>query len=232
LSGSDSQQPLPKESDITKITSYQRYIQESGCNIGSAIDDAHKPLVELGIRVHLSTSSLRIILGELCPIPDIEGKREGQISTIGTSLVPAPRAVSTIPSGWSRANLLDTGTDGTQNDGEEERFRLTPLVEDLVADGIFISLVEARDRLESGGVSGNESTLDQERSHLDQAMLFGKRLDISRHLFCGQMAERVLDPVRWSETQDRSSALAVGTYMAVILELKLTSSDAVLPRSA
>jgi hypothetical protein len=183
LSGSDIQQPLPKESDITKISSYQGYIQESGCNVGSAVDYTHNPLVELGIWVDLSTSSTRIILGELCPIPDIESKREGEIGTIGTSLIPAPRAVSTLPGELWRANLLDTGTDGTQNNGEEERFRLTPLVEDLVADRILLRLIEARDRLESGRVFGNEGTLDQERSHVDQAMFFGKRFDISRHLF-------------------------------------------------
>jgi hypothetical protein len=201
LSGSDNQQPLSKLSDITKISSNQGYIQESGCNIGGAVDYSHKPLIGLGIWVDLSTSSFRIVFGELCSIPDIEGNWEGEVSTVRTSLVPAPRAVSIQPNGLVRANSLNASTDGTQNDGKEERFRLTPLVEDFVADSIFLSVVEARDGFESGRIFGNKSTLDQERSHLNQAMLFGKRLDVARDLFGRQMAKRVLYPGRWSDTR-------------------------------
>jgi hypothetical protein len=77
-------------SGITTAAWVQHYLQEGGCDVRTSIDDSHKPLVRLSIRVGLPTSSARVLLREGRFFPDIKGKWEREISTIRAGLIPAP----------------------------------------------------------------------------------------------------------------------------------------------
>jgi hypothetical protein len=146
----------------------------------------------------LPSSSFRITRGEGFAVPNVESEREREVGTVRTGLVPAPITVnSCLKSG--RIDLLDSGTNGTQNDGEEEGFRLTPFVEDFVANSFLFEVFQTRNRLESRRILCDQGALDQQLSHLGQFICLGESLDIADDLLLCEMGERILDSKTQSE---------------------------------
>jgi hypothetical protein len=123
----------------------QDYTQKGRCDVRASIDHTHQPLVGLSVGIRLSSSSARIVFGKDVFLPDIEGKWERKVSTIRTGLIPAPEVVSWRRNGFKLTDSLHSSANGTQDDGEEERLRLTPLVKNLVANGFLLEVFEAGD---------------------------------------------------------------------------------------
>jgi hypothetical protein len=58
-------------------------------------------------------------------------------------------------------NLLDGGANRAKNDGEVKGLWMTPLVQDLVTNGITLVVLEALNALKVGRILGNECSLLQ-----------------------------------------------------------------------
>ena len=107
------------------------------------------------------------------------GEEDGR--TVGTSLIPT----------------LDSSTNGTSNDGQNQAPGHAPLVLDLVSECLSFGLVEG---LGAGnivtivlGALGNEGTPAQDRNMLLETLRHGETLDIAHQLVVGNALQGVLN---------------------------------------
>ena len=68
-------------------------------------------------------------------------------------------------------------------------------MEDLIAQGLTLVLLELGDLLEGGGILGDEGTSLQKGGVLGQADLAGKILDVAEESLAGDASKRILDAV-------------------------------------
>lgn len=130
-------------------------------NVWPSVDQALIPLITSRIRIWLSVDFRRN--------RDAQSIWEGEIGAIRTSLIPA----------------LDSGADGTKNDGKVEAPWLTPLVQDFVSDGLLLVLGQTGDGLKGWRVFGNEGPLDEHGCQVTKVVGLGKFFDISDDFFVG-----------------------------------------------
>ena len=145
-------------------------------NVRPSIDKPDKPLVLFRVRVRGFAVSQGLGVGY------VEGDRKGQIGPVGTRLIPPPKEINLVgtePSQKIIRDLLDSGTDRAEDDGEEERLRLSPLVQDFVTDGFNLVRLHALNGLKGRRVFGDERALDQEWRDVGQIVSLSKLFDIA-----------------------------------------------------
>jgi hypothetical protein len=110
--------------------------------------------------------------------PNAENRGKGQVGSIGTGLIPT----------------LDGGTNGASDDGQVQRQRLAPFVEDLVSEVCHLLLVQgelAGDVLVVNGVLGDEGAFLEKRQVLTEALFGRKCLDIAEENVAWDPGKRV-----------------------------------------
>ena len=88
---------------------------------------------------------------------------------------------------------LDGCANGAKDDSEIKRDRLAPFVEDFVAEGFALMLLELGNLLKGGGVLGDKCTSLQKGNVFGHADLVGEVLDILEQSLAGDAGKRVLD---------------------------------------
>lgn len=143
--------------------------EEGRGDIRRRIDQTDEPIVTLLIRSSRSFA-----------LADPERNGEGEIGTVGTGLIPT----------------LHCRPDGTEDDGHIQSLGLPPFVQELVAEGIALRVVEFFDRLERRRVLGDEGAFFHQGDSVDHVNLPRKLLDIAEKRFARYTRQGVLNPAR------------------------------------
>ena len=119
-----------------------------------------------------------------CRVVDTEGDWEGQICTVGPSLIPSSTIFvkRCLSRRFDRDHLLHSCADGAKNDGEEQCLWLTPLVKHLISDCSLLIVGQALDRLERRWILGNEGPLPEQINDVDKLVVLGELLDVAVQL--------------------------------------------------
>lgn len=94
------------------------------------------------------------------------------------------------------ANLLDSSTDGAENDSKVHGRWLTPLVDHLIAKRLGLEAGDAWNLLEIGRVLSNEGASFHEIGVIRKVMMLRKFLDLGKKQVTGYSRQGVLDPAK------------------------------------
>jgi hypothetical protein len=151
---------------------YRFDLQESNCDVWASIDETDNPSILLAKRLTSRTFTL------WATVWDTQGAAESQIGAVGARLIPT----------------LNGGGNGVHDDGEIENTGLLEPVGSLLTQRNTLILVQLFQLLKEKWSLSEESTLAQKINFRFEAVLCGKRIDISEKLLPGNTDEGILNP--------------------------------------
>lgn len=146
-------------------------LQEGDGNVRARVDESNEPRV-----LFTSASS---VAGPGRGITDSKVVREGKVSSVGSSLIPA----------------LDGGRNGIEDDGEVERLWMPPSVCCLVVQNCTILLGEVGDMVDTARILCGQSALLEEWHNVHHLIFSRKVFDILEKLVPGNASQGIFDPV-------------------------------------
>jgi hypothetical protein len=146
-------------------------LQERDGNVRARVDESDEPRVLL--------TSAGSDTGPGNGITNSKVVREGKVSSVGSSLIPA----------------LDGGRNGIEDDGEVERLWVPPSVCRLAVQNCTILLGEVGDMVDTARILCGQSALFQEGHNVIHPIFIRKVFDILEKLVPGNASQGIFNPV-------------------------------------